>query len=135
MKIFRSVWLVLLLGYAMIAQARPPEPIAAFENIKIETSRPLTLNQAGKLIAEAGRRQGWSAAPDEGSGSVVLSKTWGRHTIVSVVKYTNSSYSVLYKDSIEMDYAIRDGVPSMHPYYNKYVKALTESIRVQAFKY
>lgn len=135
MNIMRSLFIVLIMMCTTLAHARPPEAVVNIENINIQTNNPLTQEQAGALIVEAAKSQGWSATPNNGTGTLILSKSWNTHTIVSQIKYTANVYSVFYKDSINMDYAVREGVPTIHPYYNKYVKLLTEAIRVQAYKY
>ena len=44
------------------------------------------------------------------------------------------TYSIKYADSINMKYAVENGTPVIHPFYNRWVDELIESIRAELRK-
>jgi hypothetical protein len=123
----------MLFSVSVLAQ-RAPEPVPNMVDVAIVTSSKLTTEQVRTAIVSAAKSLGWVVAPESTPGSFLVSKSWGRHSITTEVKYTDNSYSLLYKDSINMKYGPLNGVVSIHPYYHRDVSALANAIRIQASK-
>jgi hypothetical protein len=57
------------------------------------------------------------------------------HTVIVDIVPGPDSYSVRYADSINMKYGVENGSPVIHPFYNKWVDELIDSIRVELKKF
>lgn len=135
MKIAHGSLMVLILLFSGFSQARQVQPIVNIESPAIGASgKKLTAEQVRGVLASAAQSQGWLVVTSK-NGNFIISKSWMKHTITSEIKYTSSGYSIHYKDSINMNFTVENGVPSIHPGYNKYVHALDGAIRNRLFAY
>ena len=57
-----------------------------------------------------------------------------KHTIVVNISVAADTYSVKYQSSINMNYAVVDGRPVIHPNYNKWVQTLVDGIGAELKK-
>jgi len=132
---------------------RTPEPIVNYENVVINTnnSKKLSSGEIKAAITNVANRQNWQIA-DNGEGKLAGTlNVRNKHTIVVNISYTPESFSVTYKDSTNMKYAVSDDVVRdsqspwlikatnnkqfvIHPFYNRWVKSLVDAIRSELQK-
>lgn len=134
MKTVNVIFAFLIFTLSCTAHARTPEPILNYSAIPVAASSGtvLTANQVCQIVREVAEQRKWlvGVQPD---GKLVASLSWNasKHTIVVEVACSAASYSVLYKDSINMNFSTRDGQPVIHPYYNKFVKEVNDLVRTR----
>jgi hypothetical protein len=114
--------------------ARTPEAIVNVvdEPAVAASGKTLTAEEVKDAITKAAQTKNWVVTPTV-DGKLVASLSWrnNKHTIMVEITCAPNRYSILYKDSINMDYGTWNDEPSIHPYYNRYVKELRDAIRVQ----
>lgn len=125
----------LLVATAAHAQ-RAPVPIIDRPNVPVVTGSGKAASQEALKRAiidggAAGARK-WVIVPS-GSGLRGTYKVRS-HTVVVDIVPGASSFSLKYADSINMKYGVEDGTPVIHPFYNRWVDELLESIRVEITK-
>lgn len=124
---------IVLLSAGAHAQ-RQPVPIVNHENlaVAVSSSKPPTAEAVQKVIVGAAQARKWTVTrvPE---GSKIHAKLFVRnkHTVVVEIENTESAFSVRYVSSIDMKYGVVDGVPVIHPFYNRWVNELIESIRTE----
>ncbi len=134
MKIVNVIFAFLVLTLSCTANARTPEPILNYSAIPVAATSGvvLTENQVCQIVREVAEQRKWlvGVQPD---GKLVASLSWNasKHTIVVEVACSAASYSVLYKDSINMNFGTRDGQSIIHPHYNKFVRELNDLVRTR----
>ena len=95
--------------------AIPPQPEATLENIE-------------KAIIRAGRTLGWQITPmgpGRAEGVLVLRT----HRAVVDITYDTKSFSINYKDSVNLSYDASD--KTIHSNYNGWIRNLEKAIRAQ----
>ena len=93
----------------------PPNPLATMENIE-------------KAVMRAGLTLGWQIAPKSpglAEGVLVLRT----HRAVVDIAYDTKTFSITYKDSINLDYREKD--KTIHSNYNGWIQNLEKAIRAQ----
>jgi hypothetical protein len=131
MKALKIVLFALALGVSGAAAARHPESVVNYADIAMTpgSGTPQSVEQARQAIRRAAESRQWEPV-DTADGRIIARKSWhGKHTISVVIAYTTTQYSVNYQDSINMNYGMLNGQPSIHPYYNRFVRELIEAIR------
>ncbi|HRE15800.1 MAG TPA: hypothetical protein PLW86_01870 [Rhodocyclaceae bacterium] len=137
MKFLKTLCLATALILTISAShAREAVPIVNYDAIAINTATGKTLTQADvkAAIIRAGSSQGWvmsDIAQDQLTGTLQVR---GKHTVVVTIRFSADKFSVAYKDSIDMKYAVFEGVPLIHPFYNKWVQTLINNIRIETQK-
>lgn len=131
----KQLLIVCVLGLitSLPAVAREPVPIINHEKIEIitGTGNPPTTSQVAQAIktAAAYDPNRWEIS-DSGDGKLeARTLVRNKHTVIVEIPYTTTSYGVLYKDSSNMKYDVRDGTPVIHPFYNRWVDSLIGNIR------
>lgn len=133
----RSSIVVLVMSGLVIpnAYARSSVPIVNHENIAIATGsgRTLTAEEVKAAIIEAGARTRypWTVSGSEAGILVATTLVRGKHTAVVTIRYSDNNYSVIYRDSSDLNYKVSKGVPKIHPNYNVWVKQLIDAIHAQ----
>ncbi|MDR1275183.1 MAG: hypothetical protein LBL72_02165 [Candidatus Accumulibacter sp.] len=145
MKTFASILFVSFVSFASIpaAFARAPEPIVDYPAVEAVTlsGKALSVGEVTQAIQEAAKAAGWAVTKQE-NGKLIARRTWknGKHSIFSEITPNKGGYSLVYKHSVNMGYT-EDGswsssgeggyvrIPSIHPFYNRYVRDLNEAIR------
>lgn len=118
------------------AHSRAPVPIVDYPNSSI-TTRPgstLTVDQVKNAITAAAQSRNWQISPGPASESLqAVLHVRGKHTVVVDITYTTQSYSISYQTSTNMKYSITPdtNVRVIHPFYNRWVSDLRESIRLE----
>ncbi|HWT54915.1 MAG TPA: hypothetical protein VN066_08900 [Rhodocyclaceae bacterium] len=134
-KLF-SIFLMLTALVAGPAHARQSVPVINIENALITTSsgKTPTLAQVKQSIVAAGAAQGWQLS-ETADGKLLASLTVrGKHFMTIEIPYTTAQYSLLYKSSVNLNYEVLEGVPVIHPNYNKWVQTFGNNIRVELSK-
>ncbi len=101
-----SVFIAASMSFMSPAIARTSVPIVNYENVIVATNSGNTLQaeQVKTAVLVAAGSKGWSVA-HQADGKMLASLTVrGKHTIVVEISYTASSYSLHYRDSVNMHY-------------------------------
>lgn len=134
MKTVNVIFAFLVFALSCSAYARTPEPVLNYPAIPVAASSGavLTANQVCQIVREAAEQRMWLVG-EQPDGKLVASLSWNasKHTIVVEVACSAASYSVSYKDSINMNFRTRDGQPVIHPHYNRFVKELNDVVRTR----
>ena len=102
-------------------------PVLNLESERIPvapTGQPYTVKQVEKAIISGTQRRGWSpqiVAP----GHIEASISVRSHRATVNIYYNEKNYSILYKDSYNLDY--RNG--SIHRNYNNWIVKLSRTIQ------
>jgi hypothetical protein len=134
-RIIAAVAVLLLAGQAQ-AQ-RQPVPIVNHENVAIATQSATTptLEQVGKAITAGAQNRKWTVSHVAGQPKLQAKlDVRSKHTVVVEINYSETAYSVQYLSSINMKYRVTDGVPVIHPFYNRWVSDLMEGIKAEVAK-
>jgi hypothetical protein len=86
----------------------------------------LTMDQVAKGIVAAGAKHGW-AMKTERPGHIVGTLLIRSHMAVVDIPYTASSYSIIYKDSSNLNYDA--GSKKIHANYSSWVRNLHVAIQ------
>ena len=114
------------------AAALPPVPLQNHERIAVSVSdkTKLSLEAVKKAIVVGGASKGWWIV-QESPGSVRLSVNARQHSATIDVSYGLDAYSIKYVSSENLDYAVRDGVETIHPTYNRWLRNLIQAITAE----
>jgi hypothetical protein len=115
------------------AVARSSVPVINHDNIVIAPfQNPVTPEVARRTIVNAGlkRKYPWAVVAEAPGKLKLQSNVRGKHTLVVDVAYDAKAFSIKYADSTNMSYEVQDGVPVIHPNYNKWVQQLMHAISV-----
>jgi len=127
-----------LLAFAVSGSvfARTPETVVNLVDLPIvaASGKVLTADQVKQTIGKVAQDKKWIVSPMQ-NGKLNASLSWNnKHTIVVEIACEADRYSVTYKDSVNMNYGMRDGQPVIHPYYNRFVSELREAVRVEMLR-
>ncbi len=114
-------WFVAMLAI-VAAPALALKPIDTIDDAPIPEG--FSMSQVQKLIMAAGAERGWVIKP-AGSGELEGTLILRSHVVKITIPYSQSSYSILYKDSTNMKY--KDG--QIHRSYNNWVLRLNGDIQ------
>lgn len=114
----------LLAGTAALA-AGTPEPVANFRDLPVRTQgdTPSAAQVRAAIVSAAGKRH-WMLVDGEPGKLVATLLVRGKHKAVVDISYSQQSFSVVYRDSENLNY---DG-QQIHNAYNRWVKDLVFSI-------
>jgi hypothetical protein len=142
------VALFVMLFSAGQALARQVVPVVDFVDVPVVTTsgHSVTAQQVRDVIIAAATGRQWSIAksPSENLLTATL-EVRGKHTVVVVMTYSEKAYSIKYQGSTNMKYAVmseingvmRDdprGMKMIHPFYNRWVQDLNDTIRLELKK-
>lgn len=134
MKTISLIFAFLVFALSSPAYARAPEQLINYPAIPVAASSGKALNadQVCQIVREVAEQKSWRVEVQP-EGKLVATLSWksDKHAIVIEVSCAAASYSVAYKDSINMNFATRDGQMVIHPYYNRFVKEVNDSVRVR----
>ncbi len=143
MRLFIMVFMMCAIGGA--AFARSVVPIVNFEDQVVPSAdgNLKTLDKVREAILAAGRDQEWQMNPVKDGHIVATRVIRGKHTMVLDIIYSPARYSVVYSDSINLNFkpvasvqpasvqgAAASGAAQgmIHPNYNKWVGDLNFAI-------
>ena len=117
--------LLLVVTFAALAGCTSA-PIRNVSDAPVVTGsgKAVTADQVRTAILGAGKGLGWSMTPAD-PGLVVGRITLRGHTAVIDVRYTPKTFSIQYKDSIDLNY--QNG--QIHKNYNGWIENLERDIR------
>ncbi|MCS6284339.1 MAG: hypothetical protein H8K08_02830 [Nitrospira sp.] len=94
--------------------------------VSTATGKDLTMEQVQKAIVEAGLSLKWIMAPDK-PGHILGTQNARSHTAVVDINYTTKSYSITYKDSVNLNY--NADKQTIHEAYSGWVRNLDNAIK------
>jgi|SRR5882672_4062883 len=124
----RAIVAAILFCPLVAAPAGANDPVVNFENLPVAASAGKLLSQAqvrDAIVAAASARQ-WKVNYVAAGMLVAQRNIAGRHLVEVDIRYGPQQYSVLYRNSINMNY--RDADATIHPNYNRWTKELVDSI-------
>lgn len=133
MKNLRVLLMAATLAVSLQAVAREVVPVADPMDVPVAgaAGQALTAAQVRQAIQSAATSRQWTLTePTPGRLLATLQWNNAKHTIVTEISYSANKYSLAYKDSTNMKYGMKDGQPVIHPHYNRFVRELSESIRL-----
>ncbi|MGQ2964390.1 hypothetical protein [Methylophilus sp.] len=128
LPIVMSLLLVAMLP--MQAHARNTVPVETIEKeaIKPASGKTLSLAQVKQAVTTAAEKNDWKVtSATEGKIQATL-EVRQKHTVRIEITYDATAYSILYKDSVNMKYETKYDQAYIHPFYNKWVGILKNSI-------
>ncbi|MBI2769171.1 MAG: hypothetical protein HYX47_06090 [Burkholderiales bacterium] len=129
MKTLRILVLAALSAVSLHAAAqRAPVPVMNFENIPV--SAAASADKVKQAIQSAATARQWEVREEAPGRMVATLHVRGKHTVVTDILYSPTSFSLKYRDSVNMKYSPgADGRGMIHPFYNRWVEDLKEAIR------
>jgi hypothetical protein len=106
----------------------PGTPIVNIQSAAIPPNPAATMENIGKAVIRAGQTLGWQITPmgpGKAEGVLVLR----RHRAVVDITYDTGSFSIHYKDSVNLDYDAQE--KTIHSNYNGWIRNLEKAIRAQ----
>lgn len=94
--------------------------------VSTATGKELTMEQIQKAIVEAGLGLKWIMAPDK-PGHIIGTQNARSHTAVVDINYTTKSYSITYKDSVNLKY--NADKQTIHEAYSGWIRNLDNAIK------
>lgn len=112
---------------ASVSHARSSVPIINQENLPTVSAvgKSVSADQVKQAIVVAATSKGWTTSLDQSGAIVATLIVRNKHKIVVTIPYAEDKFSVLYRDSSNMNY--NNGV--IHPHYNSWVQNLITAIR------
>lgn len=115
-------------------QARENDPITNYLDMPVKARGGKPLSQAevrDAIVAGASARQ-WKVNY-VGAGLLVAQRNIaGRHLVEVDIRYGPQQYSVIYRNSINMNYRASDA--SIHPNYNRWARDLVDGINFAIYR-
>jgi hypothetical protein len=114
------------IGLLVVLLAACSSPLFEIRDNPIEagTDAPVSMNQVGDAIMEAGKGLGWKMASTK-NGEVTGTYSNAKQSATVAIPYTTKTYSILYKNSSNFKY---NGT-KIHKRYNELVSGLDAAIR------
>jgi hypothetical protein len=117
--------LAFVLAAAGAFAAGSPEPVANFQDLPVRTQGDTpSAAQVRAAILSAGGKRHWMMVDGEPGKLVATLLVRGKHKAVVDISYSPQSFSIVYRDSENLNY---DG-HQIHNAYNRWVKDLVFSI-------
>ena len=129
--------------------ARPAVPIVPHDNVPIVSGsgKTLSLDEIRGAIARGAAVHDWTVSPVHPGELVASLNVRNKHFASVTIKYTETAYSVTYRDSTNLEYQLshpnasarREDFPSapspntplIHPNYNRWVDTLIRDIHTE----
>lgn len=124
------------------AYARSNVDIVEYRDVPVRTGsgKALTKEQACTAIVEAigkaraAGRYEWIRTTEPDGSMIATAHVHSKHMIRVNIACAAATYSVTYKASENMNYEMRHGVGTIHPYYNRWVQELVTAIDLELAK-
>jgi hypothetical protein len=130
----RALVAVALAGALCAAQGRDNDPITNYEDMPVRArgSKPLTQAEVRDAIVAAASAKQWKVNYVAAGRLVAQRNVAGRHLVEVDIRYGPQQYSVLYRNSINMNYRATDA--SIHPNYNRWARELVDGINFAIYR-
>ncbi|NJO67541.1 MAG: hypothetical protein HC826_00770 [Rhodospirillales bacterium] len=122
----KTLHYVLIVCGLLLVAACTGKPLYNVESAPLNAPETASLDDIQRGIIRAGAMRGWQMTPIE-PGYVQGTLNRRSHTAVIDVRFDEDSYSILYKDSTNLNY---DG-ESIHGAYNQWIQYLQTDINAQ----
>lgn len=127
MRSLNRVLMFAALALTVFAVGCTTKPVYNVPNTPVTTSKPnANLDDVGKAIVRAGAALGWKMQVTN-PGHILGTLNLRTHEAVVDVNYSQTSYSINYKDSKNLNY---DGT-NIHKNYNGWIQNLDKGIQSQ----
>jgi hypothetical protein len=138
-KLSTIAFLLAIVVFVPVVHARSTVPVMERENVSVVTGsgKPVNNEALKRAIINggaAGARK-WEVVAAPNGSSLRATYKVRNHTVIVDIVPGPASYTVKYADSINMKYAVENGSPTIHPFYNKWVDELIDSIQVELKKF
>lgn len=123
---YRIFFLAGLLALLAGCASNKIQPVYNVTNAPVVAARPVTQDDVKAAIIRAGAKLGWQMSitkPGLITGTLVVRV----HTAIVEIPYDAKSYSIKYKDSINLKY----NGSGIHTFYSSSIQILEREIRVQ----
>jgi hypothetical protein len=112
------------------AAARSGVAVQNYDNLPIVRADNAMLTDARvrQAIVRATQHSKWSILEDAPGSIVATFSIRNKHSLTVEVRYSDARYSIVYRDSSNLNYTQGSSGPVIHPAYNKQVKALVDAI-------
>jgi hypothetical protein len=110
------------------ASAQPliePDRVQFATGVAADAADQAAVHQA---IVEAAGQRAWKIQDDKPGRLMLLAQTQTHIATVDVI-YDGRGFQIKYNGSLDMDYAVEDGHPVIHPRYNRWISTLSNEIR------
>lgn len=115
------------------AQARSAVVLVEPERVALASGQPtLTPEMVRHAIVRGGARHAWTVANDQPGLLRLKYIKQSKHEVVVHVSYDTTGFQIRYVSSANMRYEGTNGVPMIHPFYNKWVTNLSLAISAEA---
>ena len=124
----RALVTVALAGALCAAQARENDPITNYQDMPVRArgGKPLSQAEVRDAIVAAASAKQWKVNYVAAGLLVAQRNVAGRHLIEVDIRYGPQQYSILYRNSVNMNYRAADS--SIHPNYNRWARELVDGI-------
>ena len=139
----KLVKFMLLVTFALLssnAVAGRTAPLVNVENIAVVSGsgNKLSVEQVKQAVIRAATVAQWSVTPPAAGTIVATLQVRGKHTLMVDIPYSAESFSVRYKDSVNLNHGMEEleqtnykPVEVVHPNVNKWMMLLKDAIRAE----
>jgi len=123
----KNLYVLLFSLLVLFAAGCTSRPIYNVEDASIVTGKTgVSMEEIKNSIVRAGASLGWVIKP-AGAGHMIGTLHLRKHVAVVDIKYNAKTYSIMYKDSVNLNY---DG-KNIHRNYNGWIQNLNRAIQAQ----
>ena len=130
--ILAATALALMLTLGSEATARSGVALQNYDNVPTVRADSAILTSARVRQAIVGATQQgkykWTILEDAPGRIVTTFSIRNKHSLTVEIRYSGTEFSVVYRDSSNLNYVQGANGPIIHPAYNKQVKALVDAI-------
>lgn len=123
----KSKLLIAIATLVVLCGCRGTVPIYNVTDAPVNVAKPpATLQSVEQAIVRAGIGLGWAMKPER-PGLITGTLNLRTHTAVVSIPYSTSTYSILYRESVNLNQ--KDD--KIHPNYNSWIQNLNKAINQQ----
>ena len=115
----------------LLASCGRNNPMVNIVDAPTDARQSANLEMITEAITRAGGNRGWTMKvlrPGLIRGDLDVH---GKHQVQVDIIYNHDDFSITYVHSTNMNYNVRDGVPYIHPKFNRWIRILKEDIQDQ----
>lgn len=129
-------WAFLLVAMLAVSAAQARQaPLVERERIELRKldGSVATVAQVRAAIIAAARPLGWTVGSDEPGALRLSYNKQNKHFVTIRADYDAGGYQLRYVESTNLNYEVIDGVPQIHPNYNRWINNLVSRIQILDF--